>query len=187
MSSEEEKDRAGFVAPLPGDRASFEALMEEHGDFLRSVIENEIDERLRTVLDTEQVVDDVSVTAYRAIGNADLPTAASFRRWLERLIVERLADLSERHVGGQTTTDAWRDQEHPSVLATKRDAAEALERVLARIPAQEREMIRLIQVERLPLREIAARTGKKPAAVRRSIVRALEACRNALAEEVQGA
>lgn len=173
----------GFVSPRPGDRASFDELMREHDDFLREAIEKQIDARLRAVLDTEDVIDDVSIAAYRAIEHADLPTAASFRLWLERLTTERLADLTKRQFGTHNTVDPEHSRMHPSVIATRREEAEALEQVLADIPARDREMIRLIHVERLPPREIAARTGKTRSEVRKSIARALDACHQALAEE----
>lgn len=71
---------AGFSSPRSGDRTGFEELMRKHRDFLRRTIELGMDPRLRSVLEPEDVMQDVMVTAYRAIGGADFPNGLAFRR-----------------------------------------------------------------------------------------------------------
>ncbi|MHC4515402.1 MAG: RNA polymerase sigma factor [Planctomycetota bacterium] len=192
-----------FCAPKPGDHAGFERVMLEHTEFLQRAIHSKMDARLRSVLEPDDVMQDVMIAAYRSIGDADFPSAQAFRRWLGVLVQNRLVDLARRYFGtkrrcGTTTSldetagpgDSGapvRARERvpsydpsPSSIATRREAAEALEHVLACIPPHYRQIIRLVQIERLSTREIAARMGKKPEAVRKCLSRALEACRKAM-------
>jgi len=201
---------AGFRSPKPGDHKSFERLMAEHAELLRGAIQSNMSPRLRSVLEPEDVLQDVMIAAYRSLGEADFPSAQCFRRWLTKLVQHRVVDLARRYFGTQRRGSATvsldetsgldesgapaRVRERipsyepgPSSIATRREAAEALESVLARIPPHYRKIIRLLQIERLPTREIAARMGKKPEAVRKSLSRALEACRVAMSgRAVQG-
>lgn len=204
MTDKPQEPRAiGFRSPKPGDHSGFERLMLEHAGFLRGVIESNMNPRLRSVLEPEDVLQDVMIAAYRSIGEADFPSARSFRGWLGVLVQHRVVDLARRYFGTQRRRGAILSLDEtaaadesgaparvreripsydpgPPSIATRREAAEALERVLARIPPHYRKIIRLVQVERLPTREIAARLGKKPEAVRKSLSRALEACRLAM-------
>ncbi len=193
----------GLSTPLPGDHAGFERLMQEHREFLRRAIESGMDPRLRSVLEPEDVFQDVMIAAYRAIGSVDFPSAQAFRRWLEVLTRNRLVDLTRRHFGtrrrkhakvsldqsvaadetgaGRRIRDRVPAQDpSPSAIATHREALEALDRVLGGIAAHHRQIIRMVHIDRLSTREIAARTGKTQEAVRKILSRALDSCRQVL-------
>jgi len=188
-----------------GDRESFGRLMELHGAFLPGFVERAMDGRLRAVLDAEDVLQDVRVAAFRAISAAEFPGPGAFRRWLETITKHRLVDLARRHLGrrrregqalsldetvGRSESGASlrrRDlvpgaDTSPSGIASRREAAEALEVVLSRIPPHYRDVIRFVVVERIPLREIATRLGRSPDAARKVLDRALLACGAAMRE-----
>lgn len=177
--------------------------METQQDYLRRIVRRRMDVRLRSVMEPEDVVQEVMIATYRSLGHVDFPSERTFRRWLGVLAQNRLIDLMRRHfytarrssdnlsldetVGHDESGGSVRVREQlpnydpgPSTIVSRREAAEALEAVLARIPAQYRELIRLLQVERLPTREIATRLGKKPEAVRSMLSRALSACRQVI-------
>lgn len=205
--SQQELRTDGFRTPRVGDHKGFERLMGGYAGFLRKVIESNMDARLRSVLELDDVMQDVMIAAYRSIGDADFPSVQAFQRWLGVLARNRLIDLARRYFGTQRRCGPTSSLDEtaaptesgvptrvresvasydpsPSSIATRREAAETLERVLARIPPHYREIIRLVQIERLPTREIATRMGKKPATVRKSLSRALEACRAAMLRRV---
>ena len=196
-----------FSLPRPGDHAGFEALMVEHRNFLRRSIEGGMDSRLRSVLEPEDVLQDVMITAFRSIDSADFPNPTAFRKRLGVLVKNRLIDLNRRHFGtmrrdpgaksldetltGSGTGDGKRLGQRiaganltPSAVASRRESTEALESVLAQIPLHHRQIILMVHVERLSTREIAARTGKTQVATRKAVSRALGSCRRVL---LQGA
>jgi RNA polymerase sigma-70 factor (subfamily 1) len=183
-----------------GDRGEFDALLEPHRAFLREVIHRGMDARLRAVLEPEDVMQDVMLAAYRGLAEARFPSEAAFRGWLETLARNRLIDLVRRHFKTERRlhpavsldeTAAGSEGVHlreaipaygpgASTIATRREEAEALEQILKRLPAHHREIIRLLEIERLSTAEIAVRLGKKPATLRKALARALKACRDAM-------
>jgi len=188
--------KAAFRLPRPGDREGFERLMARHVNFLRQIVREQADDRLRSVMTLEDLLRDVTIATYRWIGHRDFSTPASFRRWLAALVQQRLSYLERRHCGtlandGKASSVDKRpgnDRHEPATTRacagtpqpTRLELAEALERVLMRIPAKYREIIRLLHVERLSTREIAERLGTRPEAVGRLLTRALAACREAM-------
>jgi RNA polymerase sigma-70 factor (ECF subfamily) len=182
-----------------GDRDSFERLMALHAGFLVPFVERTMDVRLRVVLDAEDVLQDVRLAAFRSLADADFPAPEAFRGWLETIAKNRLIDLVRRHCsrrrqegralsldetvgrsesGGSIPRKELVPGADPtaSSIATRREAAEALEGVLARIAPHYRQVIRFVFVDRMPTTEIASRMGKSPEAVRKIFSRALEAC-----------
>lgn len=179
--------------------------MQEHREFLKRTIDSVMDARLRSVLETEDVIQDVMIAAYRAIGSADFPSPQAFRRWLEALAKNRLVDLTRRHFGtlrrnhrnlsldqsaaaGDTGGGRIRERvpasdPSPSAVATRREALEALDRVLGRMRPHYRQIIRMVHIDRLSTREIAEQTGRTQEGVRKVLSRALESCRQVLQEE----
>jgi RNA polymerase sigma-70 factor (ECF subfamily) len=183
-----------------GDRDSFDRLASGYRAFLLDVAERGMDRLLRSVVEPEDVVQDVLLSAFRSLGTVDLPSPAAFRAWLGTIARNRLNDLRRRHLAAKRREDEKRSLEEPvgtassggsahlgdgiaardpspSSLAGRREKAEALEQVLARIAPHFREVIRLVEVEHLSTAEIAVRVGKSPEAVRKRIERALRACR----------
>ncbi|MBI1852784.1 MAG: sigma-70 family RNA polymerase sigma factor [Planctomycetes bacterium] len=189
-----------LTAVRRGDHDEFDRLMGAYRPFLADVVRNGMDARLRSVLEPEDVMQDVMLAAYRGIADADFRSASAFRGWLETLARNRLVDLFRRHFktqrrvsnavsldetiagsGGAHRGDAIAaNGPGPTTIVSRREAAEALEAVLAHCRPKDRELIRLVTVDRLPTREIAARLGKKPEAVRKALARALDACRAAI-------
>jgi RNA polymerase sigma-70 factor, ECF subfamily len=189
-----------ITAVRRGDHAEFERLLTAYRPLLAEAIRKGMDARLRSVMESEDVMQDVMLAAYRGIGEAEFADDGAFRAWLQTLVRHRLVDLVRRHFKTQRrvagalsldeTVSPGTDGAHrgdfvaakgpgPTTIVSRRDSAEALEAVLARCRPKDRELIRLIAIERLPTREIAARLGKKPEAVRKALARALEACRTA--------
>ena len=65
-------------------------------------------------------------------------------------------------------------------LDGRREQTDSLAKVLARIPESYSEVIRLVRLEGLSTEEVATRLGKTPAAVRKTLSRAIQSCREAM-------
>lgn len=211
MEPRTEQDRRlsqTLLAARRGERAEFERLMRSYTKFLHDLVIEGMGPRLRAVLEIEDVVQDVMLAVYRGIREADFPSDKAFRGWLRTLVRNRIIDLTRRHFGtlrhgtppasldetrvganGQavhTRDVVAADQRTVSSIVSRREAVEALDRILQGVPPQYRDLIRMIQVERLSTREIAVRMGKTPGAVRAMLSHALGACRQVLHNETPG-
>jgi RNA polymerase sigma-70 factor (ECF subfamily) len=189
-----------FVAVRNGERDEFDRLMETYRPLVAEIVRNQMTPRLRTVLEPDDVLQDVMLSAYRGIGEARFASESAFRGWLQVMTRNRLIDLDRRHFKTErrpANVKSLDETVHgpdgsgrrgdavpsagpgPSTVVGRREIAEAIEDAIAHCRPKDRELIRLVLVDRLPIPEIADRLGKKPAAVRKALSRALEACRSA--------
>ena len=143
-----------------------------------------------------------------AVGEARFASESAFRGWLQVMTRNRLIDLDRRHFktdrrpanvksldetvhgpdGSQRRGDAVPAAgPGPSTVIGRREIAEAIEDAIAHCRPKDRELIRLVLVDRLPISEIADRLGKKPAAVRKALSRALDASEQAQASAREAA
>ncbi|MBI1850340.1 MAG: sigma-70 family RNA polymerase sigma factor [Planctomycetes bacterium] len=186
-----------FAAVCRGDPGEFDRLMNSYRPFLASIIRRGMDAKLRSVLEPEDVMQDVMLSAYRGIAEANFASDASFRSWLQTLAQNRLADLFRRHFKTQRRissalsldeTTNGPDGRHRSdgipakgpgttTLVSRREAVERVEALLALVRPKDRELVRLAFIELVPTSEIAARLGMKPEAVRKRYSRVLDSCR----------
>jgi RNA polymerase sigma-70 factor (subfamily 1) len=182
-----------------GDRAGFERILDGEKAFLREIVADDLGDRLRSVVEADDVIQDVMITVYRSLPAVDLANAASFRAWLRTLVARRIGDLHRRHFGTRKrggpphSLDANVEDSSagaatlgerlrapgpsPSSIASQREVAAALDAVIADLPPAYREVIRMVHVEGLSSGEVAARLGKSPQAAYSLMYRALEAFR----------
>ncbi len=187
-----------------GDRDGFNRLMSDYMEFLQNSVERRMDAKLRQVQEPQDVVQDVLLQAYRGFFDAKFPNNGAFRSWLETLVKNRLIDLDRRHFRTQRRQMPVRSLDEtvpgsegmhrgdqvaaqgpsPSSWAGRREAVEALDRVIASLSPRDRELIRFFHLEGLPYLEIATRTGMTVAAVRKAVPRALKAAGAAMKRPV---
>jgi RNA polymerase sigma-70 factor (ECF subfamily) len=205
----ERPDRGAlFRSVRRGDREEFDHLMAAYREFLSRAIAEKMDSRLRTVMQPEDVMQDVLIAVYRGIAEAVFPSEAAFLRWLETIVRNQMASLARRHFcplrgggpplsidesgpgessGGMRVADGIPCEDpSPSSEANRREVVEALLKVLSKLPPRYREVIRLRVFEDLSTREIAARIGNTEGGVRKLEERALKACRRALGRDSRG-
>jgi RNA polymerase sigma-70 factor (ECF subfamily) len=175
------------------DVAALAEYVDTHRKPLLVFIERQLGPGLRRKIEVEDILQEVSVEAVRALPETDLGERKIFS-WLCQLAERRIIDAHRRFFGAQKR-DAGRevplgspggDSEHAAIIdllvASMTTPTQALSRnmkevrlleALATLPADQREALRLRYVENLPSKDIAARLGKSDGSVRVMLTRAL--------------
>jgi RNA polymerase sigma-70 factor (subfamily 1) len=160
---------------------------------LLAFIDRQVGAALRRKIEIEDVFQEVSAEALRALPEADLTERDPFG-WLCQIAERRIIDAHRRFFGAQKR-DAGRevplgspggDTQHAAIIdllvASMTTASQIVSRNarevklysgLASLPEDQREALRLRYLEGLPSKEIAARLGKTDGAVRVMLTRAL--------------
>ncbi|MBK8096345.1 MAG: sigma-70 family RNA polymerase sigma factor [Planctomycetes bacterium] len=185
-----------------GDATALDHLLLHEQEFLAAQVQRQLDSSLRSLLEPEDVLQETRLRVVRSIGHADFDTLGSFRGWLTTIVRNVVIDLRRRHLGtrkrgtavsleantatsqsGITTSlrDRVKDDEPgPSSIVRRKEDASLLHRAIAQLKPHHREILQLVQFERLRLTDIAVRTGRKPSTVRKELERAIKACRQIL-------
>ncbi len=157
-------------------------------------IERQLGVALRRKVEVDDIYQEVSVEAVRALDLAEFEHREPFS-WLCQIAEQRIIDAHRRFFGAQKR-DAARevalgtpggDSQHAAVIdllvasltsptqALSRKGREArLYEALAGLPADQQEALRLRYLEGLPSKEIAQRLGKSDGAIRVMLTRSLD-------------
>lgn len=171
------------------------ALLTEKRRPLLAFIEKRLGPALRGKLEADDIFQEVSAEAVRA-WNVLGDDAGDRFGWLCQLVERRIIDAHRRFFESQKR-DAGREVSlggvpagtsrvglvdllvasltTPTQAIARNDREARLLAALERLPAEQREALRLRYVDDLPSKEIAARLGKSDGAVRVMLTRALRA------------
>ncbi|WP_329105809.1 RNA polymerase sigma factor SigM [Micromonospora sp. NBC_01699] len=149
-------------AHVDGDRDAFAQLFHRHRDRLWAVA-------LRTLADREDAADalqDALLSAHRAA--ARFRGDAAVTTWLHRIVVNACLDRIRRRQAHPTVplpdgsrtdeTGRWVGVE-PAAPAPDHDTALVVQQALARLPAEQRAAIILVDVQGYPIAEVAIMLG----------------------------
>jgi RNA polymerase sigma-70 factor (ECF subfamily) len=182
------------------------ALLELYRDYLGGLARARLGARLRAVVNPSDLVQQTFLEACRDFGRFEGTTGAQWRAWLRRILAHNLAALVEKHVqarkrdvrrqvsldrrpvapggsGADPGAALASPGSSPSAQARRHEASAVLADRLARLPAADREVLRLRNLEGLAFEEVARRMGRTPGAVRVLWVRALDRLRLLLRDE----
>jgi RNA polymerase sigma-70 factor (ECF subfamily) len=170
------------------------AFLERHRPRLMAFIERQLGTALRRKVEPEDVFQEASAEAVRALPTVELGDRDPFS-WLCQIAERRIIDLHRRFFASQKRdaaretpleADAGGDR-HGGLInllvaslttpsqAFSRNAREVrLLDALAKLPADQQTALRLRYMENLPSKEIAERLGKTDAAVRVMLSRSLQ-------------
>ena len=172
-----------------GDSAGFDALFDRHRAALRGFLDNRIDDRLRARLDPSDVVQEAQLVAFRRLDDYLTRRPMPFHVWLRKTAYERLLMQRRRHLRSSRRS-AGREEplpdrsslglarrlvhgSSPSDRLHRAERADKVRRVLARLSAQDREVLLMRNFEDLAYGEIAALLDITPATARQRHGRAL--------------
>jgi RNA polymerase sigma-70 factor (ECF subfamily) len=177
------------------------ANLERFRDYLVLLARTQLDPRLRTKLDASDLVQETLLEAHRDRQQFRGTTAAEQAAWLRRILARNLANVVREHTrekrdverersleAALTTSsarlEAWlvADAPSPSEQAARHEQLLRLATALAALPDAERAAVELRHLQGWPLRDIADRLQRTPAAVGGLLHRALARLRTHLGE-----
>jgi RNA polymerase sigma-70 factor (ECF subfamily) len=188
-----------------GDADALARYVELRRPQLLTYIQRQLSDGLRRKVEPEDVLQDATAEAVRALGTIDLSTWDPFS-WLCQLAERRIIDAHRRFFGAQKR-DASREISinapgggadgsrqgivnllvasitSPSQALSRKGREARLLEALKTLPEDQQEALRLRYVENMPSKEIAERLGKKDGAVRVMLTRSLQKLQGILGEE----
>jgi RNA polymerase sigma-70 factor (ECF subfamily) len=160
---------------------------------LSTFIERQLGTALRRKVEVDDIFQEVSVEAVRALPQADFAHREPFS-WLCQIAEHRIVDAHRHHYGAQKR-DAGREvplgapgdsaraaivdllvvsMTTPTQALSRKGHEARLYQALAELPEEQREALRLRYVENRPTKEIAELLGKSDGAVRVMLTRSLD-------------
>jgi RNA polymerase sigma factor (sigma-70 family) len=188
LRSADDQRRAGqMAAAQAGDRAAYEALLQDCVPLIRAVAG-----RRGVAADyVEDVVQDVLLTIHRARQTYD--PSRSFNAWLRTIAERRAVDLLRR-IGRQRAREVHAPNDFESFADESADPARrgaaagagaVVRDALATLPPGQREAVQALVLEEQSLAEAAAATRRSKGALKVNLHRALKALRGKFNEDTQ--
>ena len=148
--------------PSPRPDPRFEPSPALEQTWLRRQARRVLGDRLRTVVDSQDLAQEVQVLALEHARRARFAARRGFRGWLLAVLRNRAASLGRRRQPGPSDVD-WEalaaDGSSPSLGLKRQESAAEVRRRLGSLSERDREVVRLRVVEDLPWAEVAARIG----------------------------
>jgi RNA polymerase sigma-70 factor (ECF subfamily) len=185
------------------DAGAVAEFLESHRPQLMAFIERQLGTALRRKVEPDDVFQEASAEAVRALPTTELGDRDPFS-WLCQIAERRIIDLHRRHFDAQKR-DAGREvplgsggaetgqvglinmlvasMTTPSKAFSRNAREMRLNEALAKLPDEQREALRLRYVESMPSKDIAARLGKSDAAVRVMLTRSIKKLQDLLGDE----
>lgn len=174
--------------------------IEIHRNLVYLVAESQLDRRLRSKIDAEDVVQETLALAYAKINT--LPSADDeilVKRWLLAILSNVVVDLRRKHYAKkrdpklersiQDSVEASRcaiegwliaDQTSPSLAAARNEELEQLSEAIKSLPPEMREVVVRRHIKSESIAEIAREIGKSDAAVAGLLRRGLSRLRKSI-------
>ena len=183
-------DPAPLLASLEaGERGALARLLAWSREDLRPYVRNRLDRRLAARFDASDVLQEVQITVTQRIDDYLRRKPMPFPLWLRKTALERLADLRRHHLRQRRSPEAEADlpdrtslalvrslvdpQSSPSRDLAAAELAREIKQALSELPAADREIVLLRQLENTPFPEIATILDIESAAARKRFARAL--------------
>lgn len=171
-----------------GDRSALGSLLTDYEPYLRRLVELRLDPGLRARIDAADVVQDVHMAVSRALPKFMNERPLSFKLWLRRVALDQMAVLRRQHLQTQKRAASREVQlsemsslaltnsllgARPSRIASQRELVDLVQRAMAELLDNDREVLLLRHFEELSNVEIAALLEIDPASVSQRYGRAI--------------
>jgi RNA polymerase sigma-70 factor (ECF subfamily) len=186
-----------------GSGPALSRLLDRHRGALEVQARLQLSRRLRAKLDIEDLMQELSLEAHRAIPQFRGRSEGEFVCWLRKVFATILSNQVRRYLGTRQRDlrrerrivgrsddtsrplidgDLVAPQSSPSQQAARRERDELLAAALNRLPAAYREVIILRNLEGLTFADVAARMGRTEDSVKNIWLRALNRLRRMLGD-----
>jgi RNA polymerase sigma-70 factor (ECF subfamily) len=162
-----------------GDRGSFDSLIGCSRASLEAHVERRIGSYLRGRIDPEDVLQETCVRAWKSIAGFRGIDAPALLGWLKGIAEHVILDLIARHnrkdiLYVEEFPDSPRLEPSPSKGLRREERFSRLEKALDGLGPDEREVILLVRIEGLKIKDAAGRMNRTPNAVTKLLARALK-------------
>ena len=174
------------VLAKDGDKSALNQLYMVYGERVRRIIRLRMGKEIRPKLDSMDLVQDALLSALGGLGDFTYKNEGDFLRWLSRIAQNALRDnldklhAAKRDIRKEVRLDNYRPTTGagfvgtpgaikattPSVIMSKKEDLDKLEKAIDELKPEYREVIVLTKLEGLSYREIGKRLSKSPDAVR---------------------
>jgi RNA polymerase sigma-70 factor, ECF subfamily len=183
--SEPETGRVLVERAQSGDRAAFDELASSAAKHLLARIQRRMGLVLREALDPEDVLQETFFRAFQSIGKFRWQGEKSFESWLHGIALKIILH-SAREQGKKSmlriTQEPLGAGPTPSHRQRREERFDRLERSLALLSPEYRQVVRLARIEGLSIAEIATRMDRTPSSVRNLLLRAIKQLRESFGD-----
>ena len=184
-----------MILAKKGDRTALDQLCQVYGERVHWIVRFRMGGEIRSKLDSMDVVQDAFVLALQDLEDFTYRDEGGFLRWMSKIVENRIRDnmkklhADKRNIhkeiplrnGLPTTkrssvgTTGPMVMTTPSVIISKREDLDKLEKAIDKLRPEYREAIILRKIEGLSYKEIGDRLGKSADAVGMLVSRAMVA------------
>lgn len=193
------KTRQLVALAKDGDESALDRLCRVYGERVLWMVRLRMGKELRSKMESTDLAQDALIHALQGLGGFTYENEGDLVRWLSKIAENTLRDnLDKLHAEkrdirkevrpgnyGQTTggrfvgTAGPIDATTPSVIMSRREELDRLEKAIDVLKAEYKEVIVLTKIEGLSYEEIGDRLGKSADAVRMQLCRAMAALTSA--------
>jgi len=175
-----------------GDQSALDQLCKVYNERVLRIIRMRMGPELRTKLESMDLVQDAFISTLRNLEDFTYQNEGDFLRWVSKIAENRLRDnLDKLHAdkrdirkeiplnNSSTTQETFAgisgpvDTTTPSVIMSRREELNKLEKAMDKLKPEYREVITLTKIEGLSYKEAGQRLGKNADAVRMLLSRAM--------------
>ncbi len=188
-----QKTQELVVLAKEGDNSALDQLCKVYGERVRRIIRLRMGKELRPKLDSMDLVQDALVSALGGLGQFTYKNEGDFLRWLSRITQNTLRDnldklyTDKRDIRKEVRLNDSRptsgsgyvkapgpiEATTPSVIMSKKEDLDKLEKAIDELKPDYREVIVLSKIDGLSYKEIGDRLGKSIDAVGHLLSRAM--------------
>ena len=171
---------------IAGEAAALTVLLAHSKVHLQAYLSRKIPPGLRRTVDVDDILQEAHIRAYRHIDRFTPRGPDSFNRWISAIALRRLRNAARKHraakrgggkapLGSPTGTfessvvtllDLMAGSDHtPSRSAASREAVEAVQEALSRLPEEYRQAVQLVYLEGWAVSFVATTMGRSERAI----------------------